>query len=117
MSELRHLGNYTLGPRLGSGGSSEVYAGAHRFLGDPVAIKLVRVPPGADAVAADELLAEAARTRAIDHPNVVRVLDVGRDEATSAYYLVMERVDGEDLAARLGRVGRVDEAEARRIGA
>src|SRR5689334_16529278 len=98
MTGERHVGNYTLGPRLGSGGTSEVYAGTHRFLGDAVAIKLVR---GTDGASTDELIAEATRARAIDHPNVVRVLDVGRDDATGAAYLVMERVDGDSLSARL----------------
>ncbi|MGZ3439863.1 MAG: serine/threonine-protein kinase, partial [Polyangia bacterium] len=59
---------------------------------------------------------EAARTRAVEHPNVVRVLDFGRDD-DGTLYLVMERLAGEDLAARLRRVGRLDEAEVRRLGA
>jgi serine/threonine-protein kinase len=117
MTGPRHVGNYTLGPRLGSGGQSEVYAGTHRFLGDAVAIKLVRVGAGTDAAVTDELIAEATRARAIDHPNVVRVLDVGRDDASGAAYLVMERVDGETLSAHLERRGPLDEAEVRRLGA
>src|SRR4029453_13436760 len=52
------LGNYALGPLIGSGGTSEVYAGEHRFLGEPVAIKLLRSDVGNDA-----LLHGARRTR------------------------------------------------------
>jgi eukaryotic-like serine/threonine-protein kinase len=107
---MRVLGNYTLGSLLGRGGTSEVYAGEHRFLGDPVAIKLLRA-----SAATGGLLAEARRTRAIQHPNVVRVLDFG--EADGNLYLVMERIAGGSLAARLREHGPLDEASVRRLGA
>jgi eukaryotic-like serine/threonine-protein kinase len=107
---MRILGNYTVGSLLGRGGTSEVYAGEHRFLGDAVAIKLVRA-----SAATDGLLAEARRTRAIQHPNVVRVLDFG--EAEGDLYLVMERITGGSLAARLRERGPLDEASVRRLGA
>ena len=104
------LGNYTLGPLIGSGGTSEVYAGEHRFLGDQVAIKLLRSSSGNDA-----FLAEARRTRAIQHPNVVRVLDFGHENGK--LYLVMERIAGESLATRLRRTGPLDETAVRQLGA
>jgi serine/threonine-protein kinase len=53
----------------------------------------------------------------IAHPSVVRVVDFGRDEATGSLFLVMERIDGENLAARLRRGCRLGEAEVRRLGA
>jgi serine/threonine-protein kinase len=83
--------------------------------GAAVAITLLRDGDAGAALAA--ALAEAAAPRAIDHPAVVRVLDVGHDPATGQCYLVMERLDGEALAARLARVGHLDEASARRLGA
>jgi len=107
---MRILGNYTVGSLLGRGGTSEVYAGEHRFLGDPVAIKLLRA-----SAATGGLLAEARRTRAIQHPNVVRVLDFG--EADGDLYLVMELIAGGSLAARLRECGPLDEASVRRLGA
>src|SRR5262245_66157477 len=94
---------------------TEVHAATHRCLDAPVAIKLLRAQPAGDRDAAAAFLAEATRTRAIDHPNVVRVLDFGCDG--DDLYLVMERLDGETLAARLAREGRLDEAEVRRLGA
>ena len=42
MPAERTIGNYVLGPILGRGGMSEVHAAEHRFLGDRVAIKLLR---------------------------------------------------------------------------
>ena len=113
----RIVGSYVLGSLLGRGGMSEVYAAEHRFLGDAVAVKLLRVDGLVAEPEVEAFLAEAARTRAIEHPNVVRVLDVGHDPSVPCFFLVMERIDGEDLATHLERVGRLDEAEVRRLGA
>jgi serine/threonine-protein kinase len=110
----RTIGNYVLGPILGRGGMSVVHAAEHRFLGDRAAIKLLRSQLAADPAATAAFIAEATRTRAIDHPAVIRVIDVGSDG--DELYLVMEQLDGESLAARLAR-GRLDEPEARRLGA
>jgi serine/threonine protein kinase len=114
MPAERTIGNYVLGPLLGRGGMSEVRSATHRFLDDRVAIKLLRSTAG-DADARAAFLAEATRTRAIDHPGVVRVIDVGCDG--DDFYLVMELLDGETLATRLARGGRFDEATVRRLGA
>ncbi len=113
---MRSVGNYVLGAQIGCGASSEVFAAQHRFLGDPAAIKLLR-PEVAGGGAISEVVAEAAKLRVVQHPNVVRVLDVGRDEASGRCFLVMERVDGDSLAARLDREPRLPEDEVRRLGA
>jgi serine/threonine-protein kinase len=114
---MRSVGNYVLGAQLGRGATSEVFAAEHRWLGDRAAIKLLRAELAGDGAAIGELVAEAAKLRAVQHPNVVRVLDVGSDPASGRCYLAMERVEGESLAARLRREPRLPEAEARRLGA
>ena len=53
-------------------------------------------------------LREAAVCATIHHPNVVPVLDHGIDAATDVPYLVMPLLEGEDLAAVLDRVGRLE---------
>lgn len=115
-AENRTVGNYILGALIGRGGMSEVYAAEHKFLGDPVAIKLIRSELALDDTAIRAFLAEAERTREIAHPNVIRVLDFGRDETSQRCYLVMERIDGGNLAARF-REGRIAEPELRALGA
>ncbi len=111
-----HVGNYTLSDLLGRGGTSEVYAAQHTFLGDTVAVKLLRRSLAEDERVREAFVAEAARTREIQHPNVVRVLDFGHD-ATQGCSLVMERIDGESLAARLRRLERLDEPALRELAA
>jgi serine/threonine-protein kinase len=113
-SPPRTLGNYDLGALIGRGGMSEVYEARHRFLGDVVAIKLLRSHLASDAKATEAFVAEATRTRTIEHPNVVAVRDFGHDGG--AFYLVMERLEGETLAAVLKR-GPLPEARARELGA
>jgi serine/threonine-protein kinase len=112
----RIVGNYALGALLGRGGTSEVYAATDRLVGDEVAVKLIRPQLALDDGLAGAFVAEAARTREIAHPNVVRVLDFGRDEATGSCFLVMERIAGESLAGRLAR-GAMAEAELRPLAA
>jgi serine/threonine-protein kinase len=114
----RIVGNYELGEPIGRGGGSEVFAAVHRFLGHEVAVKLLRKGGDGDAAASvDAFLGEAARARAVHHPNLVSVLDFGRDDASGRCYLVMERIPGESLAERLGRLGRLSEPQVRALGA
>jgi serine/threonine protein kinase len=114
MSAPRTLGEYDVGALIGRGGMSEVYEARHRTRGDIVAIKLLRSHLASDAKAVEAFAAEAARTRMIEHPNVVAVRDFGHDGG--AFFLVMERLDGETLAATLQR-GPLAEARARELGA
>jgi serine/threonine protein kinase len=101
------VGDYTVGPLLGRGGMSEVYACAHPVHGDRLALKLLRDD-------ADGAFRVEAATREVAHPNVVRVIDAGLDAATRRYFLVMERLDGPDLATHLAR-SPLDERTARTL--
>lgn len=101
------IGDYTLGALLGRGGSSEVYECSHAVHGDRLALKLLRD-------AADGAFQIEAKMREVHHGSVVRVIDAGTDPATGRGYLVMERLDGPDLATHLAR-GPLDEPTARAL--
>ena len=101
------IGDYTLGALLGRGGSSEVYACTHPVHGERLALKLLR---DAD----DGAFQIEAATRDVHHPSVVRVVDAGTDPVSGRCFLVMERLDGPDLATHLAR-GPLDEAAARAL--
>jgi serine/threonine-protein kinase len=97
-------GQYRLGRKLGVGASGAIYEASRLADGAPVALKLLRAAVAHDAVAADRLRREAAALGLAWHPNVVEVFDEGHlPDGTS--YLVMERLWGESLAARLRRQG------------
>jgi serine/threonine-protein kinase len=102
---------YRLGPVLGRGGMGVVIAGTHVHLKQRVAIKLLRAKgrPGSEAV--KRFLREAQAAASIESPHVVRVLDMGtRDDGVP--YMVMEFLEGNDLAEILSRRRRLSTGEA-----
>ncbi|MFO0610160.1 MAG: protein kinase [Polyangiales bacterium] len=90
---------------LGRGGMGSVFAADDAVLGRRVALK--RIDDGGDP---ERALREARRVAQVDHPNVVRVLDAGRDDAGS--FLAMELLAGETLRALLDRQGTLPPREA-----
>jgi len=103
----RIFGDYTLLDRLASGGMGQVYRAARREAGPgapPVAIKRVLPELAADADFLARFVSEARIARTLDHPNIVRVLEHG--ELGGEHYLVMEFIDGADLAALLAACAR-----------
>lgn len=103
------IGRYLLQAPLGSGGSSGVWR-AVGPQGEVVAIK--RVPCGAGD-ASTALRGEAQALAAVDHPNVLRLIEVVEDGGGTA--MVTEHAGGGSLADRLS-VGPLDAAEVMRIG-
>ncbi|RMG07047.1 MAG: hypothetical protein D6731_24505 [Planctomycetota bacterium] len=101
------LGPYLVEEELARGGMGVVYRARHRDLGRAVALKLL--PLGAGAEQAERFAIEAQAAARLDHPNIVRVYDVGR--AAGQSFLAMELVEGESLKERLAR-GPLDVREA-----
>jgi serine/threonine protein kinase/tetratricopeptide (TPR) repeat protein len=97
----RIAGRFTLAERLGAGGMGEVFSARDETLGRVVALKFVRPDLAASEHARTRLEREARALCALAHPNVCTVHDLVWDASNPA--LVMERMDGETLAARLTR--------------
>jgi len=104
---------YRLDELIGRGGMAAVYRAWDVPLARPVAVKLLRPEILADPDLAFRFRREAHAATVLRHPNVVACLDTGREGDQP--YLVMDLVDGEDLAARLRRDGALPPAEATRI--
>jgi tetratricopeptide (TPR) repeat protein len=83
----------------GSGGMGEIYKAVDRRTGEPVAIKILKGEGGADAA---RFVREARILTQLEHPHIVRFVTLGTT-ANGAPYLVMEWLEGEDLATRLAR--------------
>jgi len=105
---------YQLGRVIGRGGMATIHEAMDLRLERPVAVKLLRPEAAADADLADRFRREALAATVLRHPNIVACLDTGTDDGQP--YLVMDLVDGEDLAARLKRGGRLAPIHAARIG-
>ncbi|HVY45300.1 MAG TPA: serine/threonine-protein kinase, partial [Minicystis sp.] len=84
----------------GSGGMGAVYRAVDRRDGATVALKVLR--PGFGDTS--RFAREVATLAKLQHPSVVRYVDHGFTDAEEPY-LVMEWLEGEDLAARLERGG------------
>src|SRR3982750_4224717 len=95
------LGSYEITRRLGRGGMGEVYEAVHVVLGKKGAVKTLNRAFVAAPGAGDRFLREAQVTSRLRHPHIVDVTDVGVEGEQP--FLVMEYLEGEDLAARIGR--------------
>jgi serine/threonine-protein kinase len=85
---------------LGSGGMCSVYRAIDRRDGTAVALKILSAESAADPRAVARFKREVVSCRRIQHANVVRISDSGELDCGSQY-LVMELLDGRDLATVL----------------
>ncbi len=93
------LGPYEIQSPLGAGGMGEVYRARDSRLGRDVAVKVLPAAFASDPVRLRRFEKEARSASALNHPNVVTILDFGSSESVS--YIAMELVDGQSLRAVL----------------
>jgi tetratricopeptide (TPR) repeat protein len=98
---------------LGKGGMGEVWLAEDEALGRRTAVKLISDRIAADDGARRRFLREARAMATVEHPHVVRVYSFGEAQGTA--YIVMEYVEGEVLADRIKRQGRIPVDDALRI--
>ncbi len=104
-------GKYRIGRKIGSGGIGVVYAAEHVTLGHEVAVKVLRGAAARDGGEIARLRREAYIQVHVEHPNVVRVLDLDQ-MADGSVYVVMERLLGRSLADKLSRDGLLTAPQA-----
>jgi hypothetical protein len=107
-------GEHRLGVVIGIGAIGEVYAAEHMSSAAPAAIKLLQQSALVREDLVERLLREGAISRALEHPHVVRVFEVGR-LGDGAPYLTMELLRGRDLAARLRQEGQLSGDDVMRL--
>lgn len=102
---------YRLSRLLGTGGHGSVFEAERTDGLGPCAVKFLN-PGSAPDKAPRRLLREAELTSRLQHPNTVRLFDVGTTDQ-GVPFVAMELVRGETLEARLRRSpgGRLTEAE------
>ena len=102
---------------IASGGMATVYLARTRGVGGferEVALKVMHAHLREEPEFERDLVEEAKLAVRIQHPNVVRVQDVGDDP--HGVFLVMDYVEGDSLAGLLRRVHDRDETIPERIG-
>ena len=101
MDHPARLGRYQLLRVLGRGAMGLVYEGLDPRLNRRVAIKVISTSgldePGLHADYSARFIHEAQAVARLNHPHIVTVYDFGEEDG--AAYLVMELIDGDELAA------------------
>lgn len=104
-------GRYELVAELARGAMGDVFAALDRVEGSKAAVKVLRAEYLADESMRRRFRREGAVLKALDHPAIVRLLELGVDDAGQVF-LVTEYVEGETLAERLSEGPlSIDEAD------
>ena len=108
---LKAISNYTLLRKLGEGGFGEVYLARNEQTGEEVALKIMLPQVAANPRAVEMFQREIENTKALNHPNIVKLLDAGF--ADGNFFFTLEYCNGGNLfdwMQQLGRTLSVDEA-------
>jgi serine/threonine protein kinase len=92
---IEDIGNYKIARLLGSGATSNVYLGVHKFTSKLVAIKKIR-PECTIGIQHKMFEIEASLCGKLKHPNIVTILETNNSDQENAY-LIMEYVEGDSL--------------------
>jgi serine/threonine-protein kinase len=106
------IGSYTIVEKLGEGGMGVVYRATDARLHRDVALKLIPETLAKDPQIMGRFEREAQVLASLNHPNIASIYGV--EESGGQRALVMELVEGEELATRIDR-GRIPLEEALRI--
>jgi serine/threonine protein kinase len=106
---------YRLIRRIASGGMGEVWEAEDTVLHRRVAVKLLSEALASEPRFAERFRREALAAARLSHPSIASVFDYGENGGPP--FIVMELVQGETLADRLRREGRLPQTEAVRIAA
>lgn len=103
-------GRYALERVIGRGGMGFVFEAKHLAVGRQVAVKILRPDMARNAEAVTRFHREARAAASIGHPRIVEVFDFGHTD--DGAYLVMELLQGDDLAALIRAKGPLPVARA-----
>ena len=107
-------GRFRLDRLLGQGGMGVVWAVTNTVTGRHVAMKLLHEDAAKDPGTRRRFLREGRAASAVQHPNVVEILDfIELEDQTPA--MVMELLEGESLGQRLRRERKLTVAEVARV--
>jgi eukaryotic-like serine/threonine-protein kinase len=95
------LGPYEIVSPLGAGGMGEVYRATDTNLKRQVALKVLPAAVAADAERLARFQREAEVLAALNHPHIAQIY--GLEKSADVTALVMELIEGEDLAERIAR--------------
>ena len=108
-----YLGPYEILSAIGAGGMGEVYRARDKRLDRTIAVKVLAPNLSGNPEYRQRFEREARTVAALSHPHICPVYDIGAHDGLD--YLVMEYLEGENLAARIAK-GPLPLDEALRYG-
>ena len=97
--EIKQLGPYKIGKKLGRGGMGTVYAAVDTSTGKRVAVKVLSPNLASEEGFRERFEGEIESLQQLNHPNIVKLFGFG--EQTSVLYYAMELVEGSSLEGEL----------------
>jgi serine/threonine protein kinase len=107
---LKNHGRYRILQLLGRGGMGDVYKAHHRMMNRTVALKVINGQLVSSHAAVQRFHREVQAAARLSHPNIVAAYDA--EQAGDTHFLVMEFVEGTDLATLVRQRGPLPVAEA-----
>ena len=109
------LGGYRLLYKISSGSFGRVYRGDDPRTGQIVAIKILRKRWTDDPRRVELFEREGRLGLTLQHPNIVQILAVNKDNITGQYYIVMEFIEGGNLRDIISIRKKLDVDESLRV--
>jgi serine/threonine protein kinase len=107
------VGQYVLIEKLAQGGMGTVYRARHRHMDRIVALKVIRADSLDNEESVERFRREIKVISALRHPHIVTAFDAGEDEG--CHYLVMELIEGLNLAQYVAEHGQLSVTTALRL--
>lgn len=104
---MKQIANYVVEDQpIATGGMGQIYKG-YDSLGNTVAIKEILPEFASDLSVVARIDKEVEFLIRVDHPSIVKLYSAFRDQATGAYFIVMEMVDGLNIEQYINRHGAI----------
>jgi len=108
-------GKYEILGYVAAGGMGFIYQSRDLTTNQVVAVKLMREQLRRDQLAEKRFIREAQTVSRLDHPNTIKLLDFGANEADGLLYIAMEWLEGMDLAEILFTKGALSVLETGKV--
>jgi len=109
------LGGYRMLYKIASGSFGRVYRADDPRSGRVVAVKVLRRRWSEDKQKIDAFNREGKVGMALQHPNIVEIVNVGQDPSTGSYFIVMEFVEGGNLREILASCKKLEPPKALKL--